>query len=475
MGPYVTLSRHLEAGASSRWAALMTAQVIAASTGNPAGPGHLNVAFRKPLFEVGDEHAEKLSQLPHITRGTLVPTPSQVDDLVRLVDSADGRGIVVCGPLAPATVDTAAFARAVHELARKLGWPLIAEPASGLRFGPHRHDGLVDNADVLMRHEATRRHLSPRAVIQFGQHPTSGSVGQWLGNLPGAHRHVLIDADGRWCDPELSADVLLVADPVVTANQLVRDLEARRPRHDEAWMKAWSMRSKAAADVLKRHASHGWWEGRVALEVVQRLGGGDQLWTASSMPIRDVDQFGGQSDQDISMRASRGCNGIDGTIASATGAALAWTEGRTEALLGDLAFMHDLSGLHTASTLNASVGLIVVDNGGGGIFSFLPIAALDQGRFERLFLTPQLTDIGAICKALGAKLHTVADEGELAQALDAHFATEGLAVLHLVIDRDENIRRHRSAYADVADALDRVEASSGDASFATDQTVRSAS
>jgi 2-succinyl-5-enolpyruvyl-6-hydroxy-3-cyclohexene-1-carboxylate synthase len=379
--------------------------------------------------------------------------------------SARTQGLIVCGPLAPATLDPRAFATAIHTLSQHLGWPVIAEPASGLRFADLDHSLLITDSSALLRHPSTRELLQPACILQFGQNPTSKIVSHWLGALPAECERVMIDPDGMWHDPHASASTLIVCDPISLCQNLSERIRKRAGRAAwppataaSEWTRAWLERAAVTREVLSQHTQEGLWEGRVAAELAHALPRHSQLWTASSMPVRNIDHFTGARQEDLAVRANRGTNGIDGTIASATGAAQVWPHGSTVALLGDLAFLHDLGGLQAAAQLDAQLTLVVINNGGGGIFSFLPIANLESSRFERLFLTPQSGDISQICGAVGAVHERVDEADSLGAALQRHIGHRGLRIVEVMVDRADNVRRHERAWTHVIRALDEVSA-----------------
>jgi len=171
---------------------------------------------------------------------------------------------------------------------------------------------------------------------------------------------------------------------------------------------------------------------------------------ASSMPIRDVESFARPRDG-VRWFANRGVNGIDGFVSTALGIASA-TDGATVALLGDLCFLHDSNGLLGARDRGVDVTFVVVDNGGGGIFSFLPQAALPE-HFETLFGTPHGIDLAALARVHGIDTVDVDTASELVPALRGSIAAGGVRVVRVRTDRDTNVTRHREVWAAVADSL----------------------
>jgi 2-succinyl-5-enolpyruvyl-6-hydroxy-3-cyclohexene-1-carboxylate synthase len=188
------------------------------------------------------------------------------------------------------------------------------------------------------------------------------------------------------------------------------------------------------------------WEGAIARELWGALPEGASLHVASSMPIRDLDAFAPKRGP-LRVLVSRGTNGIDGTLATAAGEALAAPDRAATVLLGDLAFLHDAGGLLAAPQLGANLRALVINNGGGGIFGFLPIAA-HPSAFERFFLTPQDADLAALCAAAKAQHLRLTSIADLRAALQAPW--RGVQVLELVVDRALNRALHQRAWAHVA-------------------------
>ncbi len=442
---WTRLSLALPAGDDAmdpRWLRNMACRARAAAVGSPAGPVHINAPFRKPLYADSDESPPLALGSTFMMRGTLRLDRDAIERWARELERQE-RGVIVCGPLAPATLSADALADAVAALGRALAWPVLADPASGVRF---RCDTIA-SYDALLGHPATAARLAPRRVLRIGQAPTSQSLERWLD----AHARdaiTLIDPDAQWHDPTHAAHALVVADPVTACHELAAALTL--PARSSRWLDDWRRADALASAALRDAASQGNWEGRVAHDLVAALPAGAQLHIASSMPIRDVDTFAVGARR-IAVHASRGCNGIDGTLSTLLGEALARPQAPTFGLLGDLALCHDLGGLCAWAAGAASAIAVVVNNDGGGIFEKLPIAQqIDRERFERLFATPQPLDVGAACRSLGIAHHSMD-----AEALPRHLDMRaGLTVLEVRVDRRESAGRREAALADVARALE---------------------
>ncbi|HSI06283.1 MAG TPA: thiamine pyrophosphate-dependent enzyme, partial [Myxococcota bacterium] len=281
-------------------------------------------------------------------------------------------------------------------------------------------------------------------VLRFGQLPASKPLAAWLNNA--STSTILVEPSGALHDPASVADMLIACDPTALCTELAKTAE----RGIDGWLAQWQGAEREARRVLADAVSDGFWEGAIAACVGRALPANALLHVASSMPVRDLESYAARVPV---VTANRGANGIDGTIATACGAALAW-DGPTVALLGDLAFLHDVGSLATARALNANLTLIVVDNHGGGIFDFLPIAAHEPRIFARYFSTPQEIDIAATAAAFGFTTTKVGSLPELEQALAG--AGHGRRLIHAVVDRSRNVTRHRASANAVARALEAI-------------------
>ncbi len=434
---------------SERWLQNIAARAVSTALGGPAGVVHLNVPFREPLYAPGQRPSVVSGGASSsVFRGRARLSPQ---DLTTLLDSlrAAASGAIVCGPMAPATSDGAELTEAVTALADALDWPVLADATSALRFGHGDASRIVTTADSLLRDEHLAETLRVAHVLRIGQQPTAKSVTTWLRGHAGAL--TLVDADGAWLDGGGVANRLVVAEAAQLCRELAAASSGSEGRPQNALTAAWLASDRAARAELDRHAAQGNWEGRIVYELVKSLPVGAHLHVASSMPIRDLESFSGARTDRIAITANRGVNGIDGTVATALGVALSGG-GPTASLLGDLAFLHDLDGLEAAGALARTAGLqlvlVVVNNGGGGIFGELPIAQHPTA-FERLFLTPRPGDLGGVARALELAHQSLTAEA-LPTALAGAFEKGGVHVLEVVVERGESSQLRRSAHAEAS-------------------------
>jgi len=435
----------------------VAARLWAEASGSPAGPVQLNVAFREPLVPVGSEEAAGVGMEPGRADGrpwvlshrSASPrlAPSVAEELNQRILSAK-RGLVVAGWGSPA---------GVYEVAARLQWPLLADGISGLRsprsdVTQHQRAEVVTTYEALLRVPVFAERHRPDLVIRFGGPLTSKTAMTWLeASIP----QILVDPDGAWLDPQRSAGERVPALPDLGL--------ADEGRVDAAastdWLEAWRCTEETARQALDTFldGDDAPFEGRVARDVAALCATSPltpALVVASSMPVRDLEAFAGRVTPRVF--ANRGVNGIDGLVSTVLGVAAA---GGVPAvgLLGDLAFLHDAGGLLGASGRDLDATFVVVDNAGGGIFSFLPQAALPPERFEQLFGTPPAADVAEVAAAYGVPAERVDRAGDVGQALERAMAAGGVRVIVVPTgDRTANVDRHRQAWAAVAEAITKT-------------------
>jgi 2-succinyl-5-enolpyruvyl-6-hydroxy-3-cyclohexene-1-carboxylate synthase len=450
-------------GAALSWRSL-AARSVSETRDGPGGPGpvHLNLAFREPLL--GDARRLPAGSLPAAREGgdpwhalrsgpsaDAEPLSPEVVDAFRA--ASGGPGVVVAGADAGAPQGVIAVARA-------LGWPVLADPLSGCRI-PDRH--VVAAADALLR-VGEVASWTPSVVLRLGRPPASKVLSQWLAGLGSDVLQVLVDPFGRWPDPERAVATVLRSDPSSFARRLLGALSAGGPGDEgeaagtapaSPWLAGWADAEAAAqAAIDGAIAAEGVLsEPDVARALVAALADGATLVVSSSMPVRDVEWFAAPRSS-LRVVANRGANGIDGVVSTALGVALGAT-GPVAALLGDLAFVYDAGALLWARERPIDCTVVVVDNDGGGIFSFLPQAqALAGARFERLWATPHRLDLAALARSYGAPAEQVGDVGQLAEVLQRR--SGGLRVVVARTDRATNVAVHDRIHSSVAAAVREV-------------------
>lgn len=407
-----------------------------AATFSPPGPVHLNLPFREPLLE-----QQTLERRPFSVRPPAIPTfaPLDVFDLAKTI--AGRRGIIVVGRSNDPTLPEAGTT-----LAAATGYPIFADPLSGLRHGRHALNLVLGHGDALATAGAFDR-LRPDLVLRLGHVPTSKSIWRWLETHPEVEQ-ILMGTAGR--DATRSATITLTEQPAQVAAALAESVPAAA---SSDWANGWRELDELAGKAIEENLADAPFpnEPAIARTILAAAPPGTLVTVGSSMPIRDVDTYGGKSSLPISVFGNRGTNGIDGVVSSALGTAAA---GPAVALVGDVSMFHDLNALGTAAQLDQPITIVVVHNDGGGIFHFLPQndpALMDPATFETYLATPHGTDFLAVAKALGLAAHDVTDGDQLAELIAA--PPPGPRLIQIRTDRAENLRLHRSITAAVRNSL----------------------
>ena len=431
-----------DAAASSRWRSV-AARAYAEATGSNPGPVHLNLAFREPL--VGRSQDLPPGRAVEGGGWTWRPPLQEPTDPVISVreDLAGRRGVLVAGA-------GSGRGEAVDEIARALGWPVLAAPQARVWSEP---SATVPAADALLR-TALADELRPEVIVHLGGPLASRVVGEWLA-AAGAPE-IVVAGDGRWIDPHGTASVVLGVDPGEQLVAWLGELSDVRPVDDGAWRERWERAGEQAASAVATAlaAETALNEPQVARTLVGALPEHAHLVISSSMPIRDVEWYV-EPGVPVSVYANRGANGIDGVVSTAVGVGLA-TGSPTALLIGDIALLHDSNGLLGARDRDVDLVVVVVDNDGGGIFSFLPQAdpdAVSPDRFEELYGTPHGLDLVALARAYGVAARPVESADELTSAIEVALEAGGVHVLVARTDRRANVELHRRLNAAVADAV----------------------
>ena len=297
---------------------------------------------------------------------------------------------------------------------------------------------------LLAADDAFRGAHPPDVIVQVGAAPTSRFVQSLVAS---AERLVVLESPGRPADPDRAAWRTFKGDPGPLIGGALHDAE---PREATAWSAAWrdaDARAAAAANAVL-DAIDAPSEARTARDLAAAVPSGAVLFAGSSMPVRDLDAFMAPR-AGVRVLGNRGASGIDGTVSSVLGASA--NGGPTYALIGDLSLLHDAGSLVWSARRGYDACLVVVNNDGGGIFSFLPSAALPE--HVDLFVTPHGVDLGALAAAAGAHRVRVERAGGLGATLREHASRGGVSLVEVPTERDRNVAEHRAVIEAVARAL----------------------
>jgi 2-succinyl-5-enolpyruvyl-6-hydroxy-3-cyclohexene-1-carboxylate synthase len=426
----------------------LASQAFVATMDRPPGPVHLNLPFRDPLVGTPGRlpsaaEGSRAWHIPGVWTFTLdEPT---VDSLASVIGGR--RGLIIAGGGIDEPGEVQAYAD-------QLGWPVLADPRSGCRTPD---PSTVSHFDAILRSPGAAHDLAPEVVLRLGSLPASKVLGRWLAGLDAWQ--LAIETDGVRYDPDRQLAAVVAAEPGAACAALrAHDERDPSPAPDgwrAAWARADAVAAEAITEVLGRPTSLT--EPAVARDVVRALPNGSVLMVSSSMPVRDVEWFSAPRSR-LRVLANRGANGIDGVVSTAVGVALARAAvapGPTALLIGDLALLHDTNGLLGAARRDIDLTIVVVDNDGGGIFSFLPQAdELERDPFERLFGTPHGVDLCGLLAAHGIGSRRIERPGDLGPAVAESAGLGGVHAIVVPTDRSANVEVHRELESAVVNALE---------------------
>lgn len=472
--------------ASLRYIRTIADRVLARTRGTPAGPVHVNLPLREPLTPapIPDQPLLPIEQRDSLAwQGRPAGQPytevlwsedASVEDLCGdLIGEmrTSPRGLIIVGPQTdPELGDLLTL------LARQTGYPVLADPLSQLRERISQEQNLrIASYDAFLRNECFCARYAPQLILRFGAMPTSKPLLLYLKQHADVCKQILIDPHHGWDEPTQLAARIFYAEAKRFCRELTgmldnsqmqpaekgrgqisHEREEQRERRDwtDAWLQADRVTRAALFTAIGDFTEL--FEGRVFTELAEwaeRLPSWSLLYVGNSMPVRDMDTFFWPRAHVPLCLGNRGANGIDGVISSALGASAAGgTETSAVLVIGDLSFYHDLNGLLAARLHGLNLTIILVNNNGGGIFSFLPQAAYPE-HFEQLFGTPTSLDFRPAVEMYGGTFQRVSNWSDFRYALNEGVSAGGLRVIEVPTERESNVSMHRQLWQVVEQAL----------------------
>lgn len=423
-----------------RYVRTLACRAVATARSKPLGAVHLNFPFREPLVPIdlgpSTEDSPREACRPYVS--TLQAPGQLTQDALKGLAAELGeaqRGLIVCGPQ-----DDQGFPSAVIDLAEALGFPILCDPLSQVRSSGHTCPLAIDTYDTLLGHERTALSLAPELVLHFGATPTSKALLSYLQNLQGS-RQIFVDGGEGWSDPGLRTSSVLQAHPRLLLEGLCRILgqKAKPGEFASRWIQASLVARDALVAALEAEPAPS--EPWVLNALPQALPEGATLFIGNSMPVRDLDAFFFSTPVRLRFLANRGASGIDGVVSSALGAAAA-LPGPLVLVVGDLSFYHDMNGLLAAKRHGLRATVVLLNNNGGGIFSFLPQAKKAE-HFEELFGTPLGLDFCHVASLYGLAYQKPATKQAFMEGLKKSLLSPGVSLLEVSSNREANLRLHQ--------------------------------
>ncbi|QHZ48183.1 2-succinyl-5-enolpyruvyl-6-hydroxy-3-cyclohexene-1-carboxylic-acid synthase [Bacillus sp. NSP9.1] len=401
----------------------------------PFGPVHINFPLREPLMpNLDDEPFTRAKGSRHVSAvsGRASADQHELKALSEFISGTE-KGVIVCGELPHAEAIPH-----ILSLSKALGYPILADPLSNLRNGSYSKETVIDAYDSLLKDEGMKGTLRPKLVIRFGPMPVSKPLFQLLKQNPEIVQ-IVVDPDGGWRDPTQQGAHMVQAEEREFAAFVEASVSEERPG---GWLEQWQFANRRFRHHLRNlEAEDLTFEGNVYRHLQHYIPENSSLFVGNSMPIRDVDTFFENQDRSFSIFANRGANGIDGVVSTALGIYAATKEPVT-LIIGDLSFYHDLNGLLVTKTLGIPLTVVLVNNDGGGIFSFLPQSA-EETYFEQLFGTPTGLEFEHAARLYGGRYHCPESPAHFKDAYLSAVDRPGLDIIEVKTKRDDRVPHHR--------------------------------
>lgn len=416
------------------------ARAISIAMSAPFGPVHVNVPFREPLLI---DFMEKLSEPTFRGSfvGEIVPSEEAKKELTELLRITK-QGFVIIGELPLGTEKSHLW-----EFIRQLKWPVLVESLSNMRTNVPEDcmQYVISTYDAILRSEHFKERVEPQTVIRFGAQPVSKFLNLFItASMP--ENYIIVDEDPMFRDASSMATNFIHA----SIGEWITTLDVADSEFDVTYLAEWQDADDLAIEYISHYADGAIDEGAMVSRLLEFIPEGSDVFVSSSMPIRDIDTFLLKTERDIQVFANRGTNGIDGVVSTALG----FSSGRNRAcylIIGDLAFLHDMSGLTATRYQDCELTILVMNNDGGGIFSYLPQSTV-EAHYEDLFGTPTDLEFEEIANMYEMEYFLV----EQLDELFPKFAAEQLLPMRLIeilTDREENVYAHRALWQQINTGL----------------------
>lgn len=442
---FVDMSLPDSAASMLHYARTIAARAAGTAALAPAGPVHINIPLREPLIPALSETkkwvkvSEQRQSSIDVRQGSAVLSEGQFADCLGLIRESK-RGLIICG-----SIDQVGFNQAVFQLSRKTGFPIIADPLSQLRGCSEGSEEIIETYDTFLKDSSLFELMKPDLIIRFGAMPVSKPLLIFIKAMERVN-HLVIDGGLGWREPTGMGTHMLYCDEIAFCKQISAKLDQTS---DTEWQLLWKETDRAVKQQLTYILDETvLQEGKLFAKLNDLLPHGANLVVGNSMPIRNVDTFYHDSNKELRIFANRGANGIDGTVSTALGIA-ATSDRPTVLALGDLSFFHDMNGFLAAKMYGLNLLVLVINNDGGGIFSFLPQAE-EERHFEELFGTPHGLDFEHTAALYGAGYACPMTWKEVDEAIRSWSDHPDFRIIEIKTNRTYDVETYRELVKDVS-------------------------
>lgn len=416
-------------------------RVIDTACQTPKGPVHLNFPLREPL-------------LPDLNRALIAEKTTKIvvgkkqlseDELIKFVHACQGKkGVLVVGGS-----HTPEEAKVFIELAESLNWPILSDPLANITACGKDSSLIMSYADLFI--QEVEMNQSPEVVIRFGMVPISKNTMFWLQSLSETSKIYFVDETGEWQDQLKQTQVAIQAEEQLFA-KAIRDRV--KIKTTDSWRDQWiNWQEITAQQLMKLSEMKTLNETSASILVHKKMAKDGQLFVSNSNAIRFLDRFSSPESNQYQLFGNRGINGIDGIVSTALGMCATHPNRQNVLLIGDLAMYHDMNGLLLAKRYNLPLTIVLLNNNGGGIFSFLSQRQLKSDDFEPIFGTPIDLDFSLVAQLYDAEYTKAESLEQLEQLLEATQTQAKFQLIEVVGDRQENVLLYEKVIGGLTEKL----------------------
>ncbi len=400
------------------------------------GPVHINFPFEKPFEpksytdKIEINRIEKIFSNSSLELSSYNRTKTNYKELTNKLRSTE-RGLIIIGY----NNYKKDFVTQVIRFSEKFGFPVYVDGASSDRYGKHSKKNIIENFTAFLRAKNFQKRFDPHIIIQFGGAPISNVLLEFFKNSNA--QKILVNTFGDKNDPSLTARTILQVDPLEFIGIILKH-EQNKVNRVSRWLIDYQVMNNLTEHLKNQFVKKARFpfEGRIATELIETIPGKSNLMISNSLPIRDTDFFASSLGKQINIFTNRGASGIDGINSTALGIAKASKE-RSYLLIGDLAFYHDLNGLHNAIKFNIPLTVVLINNNGGGIFESLPISKYKEV-FEENFTTPLKIDFRKHVEAYGGNYCKIKSWKDFKERVILSSKNKKFTVLEIQTDSKES-------------------------------------
>lgn len=412
------------------------------------GPVQLNFPFREPLvpdFSLAnvwgnEQRRQAFIQTIHGEKGLQQEALEKVASLLH----TKKRGVIVCGPQFDESLGAS-----ITALSETLQVPILADPLSQIRAFTHGKENVIDRFDTILFTEDVRKQLAPDYIIRFGAMPISKRYLHYVNEHPDI-LHIVVENDRGVREPTNRNVTFVYADGKALCDGLRENIFIQHTEND--WLAKWKQLNTIAAKHLNGAMNDRLTEGEAVRILLENMPTNSGLFAGNSMPIRDIDTFFGNANKALKLYGNRGVSGIEGITSTALGIAASKVHEQMTLVVGDLSFYHDINGLFASKKYQIPLTILLINNDGGGIFSFLP-QANGAKHFEKLFGTPMGLDFANVAALYHAEYTVATTADTLRDALKVSYENKQLNIIEVQTDRTENVRWHQAIWSDIHEEL----------------------